>query len=69
MTVKANRVTNGIVIEPFLEESGTSTKKCERIPIRPMNRENAIVMNSDARNTIMGIAARFKGLFRGNQLS
>jgi hypothetical protein len=69
MTVKANRIKNGLVIEPLLEESGTSTKKWERIPIRPMNRENAMVMNSDARNTRMGTAARFKGLFRGNQLS
>ncbi len=69
MTVKANRIKNGLVIEPLSEESGTSIKKCERIPIRPMNRENEIVMNSDARNTIMGTAARFKGLFRGNQLS
>ena len=69
MTVKANKVKNGPVIEPLLEESGIIMKKCERIPIRPMNRENAMVMNSDARNTRMGIAARFKGLFRGNQLS
>ena len=69
MTVKANRIKNGPVIELPLEASGIITKKWERIPIRPMNRENEMVMNSDARNTRMGTAARFKGLFSGNQLS
>jgi hypothetical protein len=68
-TVNAKSSKNGFAIAVCFPVSGKSMKKYECIPIKLSIIKNDAAIKNDPRNTIIGMAARFSGLLRGNQPS